>query len=127
MMKMFKKKMDGEKKPFSNSGKYGLGTVAKTVKTQGEMKSAPKKSAAPAPKEKRVSTLKRIVKDVPTKRVPVSKLTRSVKTVSVKAPMTASDSAGVRHSKLKQEYKEAMMREDSARAANGMPIKKRNY
>ncbi len=77
-MKMLKKKDDGKKpmakaskpvvktpapkakatakpKPFSNSGKFGLGSVAKTVKGQGEMKqmmAPPKKKYTPTPAQK---------------------------------------------------------------------------
>jgi len=65
-MAIFKKKDDGKKpmaaakpavktpapkaKPFSNNGKYGLGSVAKTVKGQGEMKKmmAPPKTGTAA-------------------------------------------------------------------------------
>jgi hypothetical protein len=79
-MKMFKKKDDGDKKPFSNSGKYGLGgagmgasTVAKTIKNQGEMKSAPKKSAAPKPSVKSAPSSKASPKK--TVKVMKSKLT----------------------------------------------------
>jgi hypothetical protein len=72
-MAIMKKKDDGDKKPFSNSGKYGLGTVAKTVKTQGEMKSAPKKSAAPKPSVKSAPSSKASPKK--TVKVMKSKLT----------------------------------------------------
>lgn len=77
-----------------------------------KVKAAIKKTAKSATKEggseamqsmvkpKRVSTLKRIVKDVPTSRVPVSKLTRSVKTVIRPTPTpTATIQKSTRNSK----------------------------
>lgn len=115
MMKMFKKKDDGDpKKPFSNSGKYGLGTVAKTIKTQGEMKSAPKKAVALAPKAKRVSTLKRIVKDVPKKSVKVMK-SKLTSTPRVKATIQESRVNSKTGAVTKYPAKEMKMKSISAK------------
>lgn len=71
MMKMFKK-MDGDPKKVKSA-------IKKTAKSA--TKEGGSEAMQSMVKPKRVSTLKRIVKDVPTTRVPVSKLTRTVKTV----------------------------------------------
>lgn len=70
-MKMFKKK-DGDPKKVKAA-------VKKTAKYATKEGGSEAMQSMVNPK--RVSTLKRIVKDVPAKRVPVSTLTRSVKTV----------------------------------------------
>jgi hypothetical protein len=70
MMKMFKK--DGDPK----KAKAAIKKTAKSATKEGGSEAMQSMM-----KPKRVSTLKRIVKDVPMKRVPVSKLTRTVKTV----------------------------------------------
>ncbi len=97
-MAMLKKKDDGDKKPFSNSGKYGLGTVAKTVKTQGEMKSAPKKSAVSKTLVKSESSSKsspkknvKVMKSKLTKKGPVS----SAKPKMQKTPWILKQTTGV--------------------------------
>jgi hypothetical protein len=70
-MKMFKKK-DGDPKKIKTAVKKTAKSATKEGASEGMQSMV---------KPKRVSTLKRIVKDVPMKRVPVSTLTRSVKTV----------------------------------------------
>jgi hypothetical protein len=81
-------------KPFSNNGKYGLGSVAKTVKGQGEMKTMmapPKKEKSSKPIVKPVGMIKRIVKDVPKKSVKV-----------MKSKLTATPRVGARIGQLVQ-------------------------
>lgn len=72
-MKMFKKK-DGDPKKL----KAAVKKTSKSATKEGASEAMQSMSSS---KPRPVATLKRIVKDVPMKRVPVSTLTRSVKTV----------------------------------------------
>lgn len=117
MMKMFKKK-DGDPK------KKVKAAVKKTAKSA--TKEGGSEAMQSMVKPKRVSTLKRIVKDVPAKRVPVSTLTRSVKTVLTPKPKMKPASPGLKKAlgvdslqsgKMYPFTKEAVARRDSAKTA----------
>jgi hypothetical protein len=101
-VKVMKSKLTATPKASSSTGsRFGIEKIGQTIKAQGEMKKSmsPLKPKGSSTKPKLVKTLTRSVKEVPTKRVPVSKLTRSEKTVSTpkmqKTPWILKQTTGV--------------------------------
>jgi hypothetical protein len=116
-MKMFKKDGDPKKKIKT--------AVKKTAKSA--TKEGGSEAMQSMVKPKRVSTLKRIVKDVPMKRVPVSTLTRSVKTVmkpasgdSLKPSIKLPDPMTSFKSGMSEARKQALMKSPSPKGPNAL-------